>query len=318
MKINISIGFDKVEIKKGKNERERNMRDLMRFKIKTKNKLKMQKQIKITEKAPQFMKGLPQGSVNVFGRLFYKFVGEFAFGLNGARGRMVEIDVEGEHMEPFLEALPTTPKKGALGKQGRDLFFQNLETYSWKWSTEAEVRQLFSSLELEHMPKFERVYAEDSQKKGIWRELTDEEIDKLYHSKDEAVERQAWEDLFNSFPSGDCNVKRILLAIDKVAGRCLPFHLKMTYFKDVQPELGMGILRLSFTYHTYLNEIVLGGIVCRQKEGRVKEGGKTRKRFEPKPPELSEEKKEELLKKKRACNESSMKLYGFMVYPDVD
>jgi hypothetical protein len=68
-------------------------------------------QIQIRENAPDWIKVLPQNSLRVLARLFHKYVGEFAFGLAGHNGRRVEIDVEGEDMEPILESLPTTQTK---------------------------------------------------------------------------------------------------------------------------------------------------------------------------------------------------------------
>ena len=272
-----------------------------------------QQQLNVSENAPAWIKSLPWRSQKVVGCLLQKYFAEFAFGLNGARGKRVDLDVDGEDMEPILAQLAFKVSQGALGKEGRDIFFQKLTKYTMEWKTEEEVRALFSSLELEHTPKFERVYAEDSKDKSKFRELTDAEVDNLYHSKQN---EQDWKSLFESFPSGDCNVKRIKLAIGEVPGRCVPFSLKLTYFKNVIKQFGTGILRLSFTFHTYENERVKFGIVCHPKENQ--ERSRKRERFEPKLPELTKEEEEELLAEQRRANEYHMKKFGRKIYKDVD
>ena len=119
------------------------------------------------------------------------------------------------------------------------------------------------------MPKFERVYVQDAKDKSKLRELTDLEINQLYHSKDSKEKAEAWGALFNSFPSGDCNVKRILHAIGEVPGRCVPFSLKLTYFENVNSLAQESFVSLSPITPMKTKEPSLEWSVTPKKDRRV-------------------------------------------------
>eukprot|EP01091_Cochliopodium_minus_P007234 TRINITY_DN1714_c0_g1_i10.p1 TRINITY_DN1714_c0_g1~~TRINITY_DN1714_c0_g1_i10.p1 ORF type:complete len:248 (-),score=81.98 TRINITY_DN1714_c0_g1_i10:1603-2346(-) len=113
-------------------------------------------------------------------------------------------------------------------------------------------------------PKVEKVWVHQKMQKKMFRSLTDEEINNIYHTNDEKLSEKTFFEVEDGMLGGmremaTCTWRRIqVLFGTSLRNKRKLDCLKLEYFENVNPISETGVLRLSFSYQTYLNGVPLG------------------------------------------------------------
>lgn len=228
--------------------------------------------LKLSEKCPEYAKKMNVSDRYIILKLLEQYCKRFDWCLNGANYPYANIEVEDSMMknlkEIFSEAFGKCEKSktfmNKLDKNKRE--YDNRKKFTkYTWILDKKDAINFFSIFDENIiqPKVEKAWVHLTKQKKIFRSLKDEEIKKVYHQKDQSVSSDTQRNIEKEFLVGlndeaFCTWRHISVLFGNSRSRHLLYHMRLEYFKNVNPISETGLLKLNFTYQTFLNGLALG------------------------------------------------------------
>ena len=231
-----------------------------------------QLEIKLSDKCPEYAKNMNHKQRYLLIKLMEQYCKRFDWSIQGSFYPYVEIQVKDKYMQDMIKIFNEGFGKAEnsnvfMNRVGKDKKGYDCRTKfnKYEWSLDKEKAEKFFSIFDENIiqPKVEKVWVHLKMQKSIFRSLTDEEINILYHTDDEQLSEKIFEKIEEGMTGGMeglvCAWRRIqVLFGTSLRNKRKIDCMRLEYFENVNPISKTGVLKLNFTYQTYLNGVPLG------------------------------------------------------------
>lgn len=281
------------------------------------SKSKLEK-IRLNENCADHFKSMNVNLLYYLLRLQEEFVYRFVMGIQGYYpNTFVEIEVEDEFMEDFLNEYPYNheKKEGLFESSKREYENKNkIEIYTWRLDR-IKAKELFSMFQNLN-PVLDKSFFMFANSPSTKKFLNDKDSEELIHGNNEEREL-AFKRVKSNFIKGSLlpfEIHRIEVIFGMIEE--MNFDMRLVFYKGVREYTKTGYLRLYFNY-LYYNGFSVAHILpwdlkkknqVRSKELREMKMDEEKKRKY----DMNKEKREKILKKKKEekekINEENLKL----------